>query len=405
MKSQQQNPLEESIASLRYLWRHRQGMNVLGRRYDSLRLFGRTVHLDHQIPGLILDTFDNLGFVTKDGRKPVLCAKRRTAYGWHLVFNLPPGISFNKVKKVREYFQDAANSWINLSWDGKLHMDVYAGQLPSSVLYEWNAGPYLGKMNLPVPIGVNQEGMAVLDLAESPHLLIAGVTGYGKSNFLHTLIASLLPFSIVCIIDLKRLEFAHLKKHCLLARNEQEAAAVLGALNFEMERRINILEAARVVKIQDYHSGDVNKMIELPFIVLVVDELAEMKNDKTLDLLDRLVRLARALGISIVAATQRPSTKVISGDTRSMFAARVCFQMADEISSRIVLGENCPQAAWLPGIKGRAIYKFGLNEKEVQTMFLHPDRAGELIGNIQVRRWTYEQPAENKQPAKRLLPR
>lgn len=297
---------------------------------------------------------------------------------------MPPGISYGKVKRHREYFADATNSWVNLSWDGKLHMDIHTGRLPNSVGYDWDPGQYK-KLQLPVPVGVNQEGVKVLDLADAPHLLVAGVPGFGKSNFLHVLIHALLSKGRIGIIDLKRLEFAYLKKHCAIAKNECEALKLMQALNREMEKRINTLEKAGVVKIQDYKK-------EMPYIVLVVDELAEIRGEKVLALIDRIVRLARAVGISVVGATQRPSTKVLPGDTRAMFAARLCFQVADELNSRMVLGESCPLAAHLPGIKGRAIYKFGLAEKEVQTMFLPLKQAKKLLKEREQPegRWYYE---------------
>lgn len=272
-------------------------------------------------------------------------------------------------------------------------MDVYSGSLPTSLPYSWDPEPYR-KMALPVPIGISQRGPEVLDLAESPHLLVAGVPGFGKSNFLHVLIHSLLPRALIGIIDLKRLEFSYLKGHCGLARTDKEAAIMVKALDREMERRIDILEADGVVKISDY-AGD------MPHIVLAVDEVAEIRNDDVIHYIDRIVRLARAVGISVAAATQRPSKKLplFQDDTRDMFLGRLCYQMADEISSRMVLGENCPLAASLPGVKGRAIYKFGIMEREVQTMFLPLKQAKKLLVSQPQRGWSYQSSST------RLLPR
>jgi len=224
-------------------------------------------------------------------------------------------------------------------------------------------------------------------------LLVAGVPGFGKSNFLHVLIHSLLPVAQVAIVDLKRLEFAYLQGHAALAKTEADALALMQALNREMEKRIGILEAAGVVKIQDYKGND------MPYIVTVIDELAEIRDENIMALIDRITRLARAVGISVVAATQRPSTKVLPGDTRAMFQARICFQVADELNSRMVLGESCPLAAQLPGIKGRAIWKFGIEEKEVQTMFLPLKQAKKMLNKNPVRTWGYEY------ETKRLPPR
>jgi len=278
-----------------------------------------------------------------------------------------------------------------MSWNGALQMDIQVGTLPTSVDFDWDHTQY--KEALPIPIGVSQRGTEVFDLAESPHLLIAGVPGFGKSNFLHVLIHALMPRAFICVIDLKRLEFAYLKKHAAVVRDEGEALSLMRMLNDEMEHRIDTLEQADVVKIQQYRGN-------MPYIVLVIDELAEIKDETLLMLIDRIVRLARAVGISVVASTQRPSTKVVSGDTRAMFAARLCFQVADELNSRMILGETCPLAAYLPGIKGRAIWRFGMVEREVQAMYLPIDRAKKRLS--QTKGVRYELP---KCQAKRLPPR
>lgn len=368
--AKEENILGEAINSFKKAWRNRKGQ---------------------EIPGAILDTFDNLGYVTKDNRKPVIVAKRKTDYGWHLVIHIPPGISFGDIKRQKEYFENATNSWIDLEWkDGKVQMNIQSGELPTSVDYYFEDYP---KLYLPVPIGITQKGMEVLDLAESPHLLVAGVPGFGKSNFLHVLIHSLADKARIGIIDMKRLEFAYLQKYCALARTEEESLRLMKVLNKEMERRIDILERAGIVKIQDYQGDD------MPFIVLVVDELAEIQDEAVSYYIDRIVRLARAVGISVVGATQRPSTTVIKGDTRAMFQARLCFQVADEVNSRMVLGEQCSAAAHLPGIKGRAIYRFGLAEKEVQTMYLPIEKAKKILPN-EYKEWWVDEPQ-----TKRLKPR
>lgn len=115
-------------------------------------------------------------------------------------------------------------------------------------------------------------------------------------------------------------------------------------------------------------------MVDMPFIVCVVDELAELQDDTAQELLNRLLRLSRACGISIVAATQRPSTTVLSGDSRAQLSSRLCFRVADELNSRMVLGETCNRAAYLPTAPGRAIFRWG-KTREVQTMFLPVEEA------------------------------
>lgn len=298
----EENPVAEVAQLIKRSWRHRPGNKTVG---------------------TIMDTFENLKFQVPDGRKPILVGKKKTPYGWHLVFNLPPGISFQQVKRRLDYFADATRSYINLTWNGQLHMDVQTLSLPAKVDYVWNSADY-SEMALPVPVGMSHKGPEVPDLADSPHMLVAGTTGFGKSNLLHVLIISLLPIARIGIIDLKRLEFSYLKDRCYLTRNEHDALQLLLWMNKELDRRLDLLEAAGVVKIQDYE-GD------LPYIVLVVDELAELKDESCHQLLDRLLRLARAVGISVVCATQRPSTKIIDGDSKMNFAARICYMIKDEV--------------------------------------------------------------------------
>jgi len=367
---QEEAYLSDVGKSLRDLWRHRPGQ---------------------EIPAAVLDTVDALWPEPKP--RPQLTHKKKTPGGWHLIFTLPPGVSFREVLNRQEYFADACRGFVEIrKVAGYCHINIRAGHLENHYPYQWDSAPYQS-MALPVPIGYSP-ALEVLDLAEAPHLLVAGVTGFGKSNYLLGLIHSLLPVAKVAIIDLKRLQFSYLKNHTALAKNEKEAVQLVGALNREMERRIDILESAGVEKIQDY-KGD------MPFIVLVIDEVAEISDPETIRLVDRIVRLARATGISVVAATQRPSKRVqlFKDDTRDMFAARLCYLMPDEVSSRMILGENCPLAAQLPEVKGRGIYKFGVTVKEIQSMHLPLRQAKKLLQGQEVNVW------DVTQSVKRLPPR
>lgn len=373
MGKKDENLLADALQSIRSFWRHRKGQ---------------------EIPAAIMDTFDNLSFITKDQRRPVVVSKKRTAYGWHMVFRLPPGISHGEVLGKAEYFQDAANAWIEFTWrKGLLHMSIQAGELPESAPYKWNPGEYEQKMDIPIPIGISRKGMVVADLAKGPHLLIGGATNFGKSNFIRVLVHAVMPFARVAVIDFKRLDFSYLKNHCLLVCDEGAAQKLLRRVSQEMERRIGILETADAIRIQEYEGKD------LPFLVVVIDEFAEIQEKETVYQIDRLVRLARAVGIHIVAATQRPSTNVLPGDTRSQFPMRLCFVVADGVDSRMILGEQYSQAANLPAIQGRAIFRQGINVQEVQTMYLPDKTARAMLGKTTARRWDYEY------QDKRLLPR
>jgi S-DNA-T family DNA segregation ATPase FtsK/SpoIIIE len=289
------------------------------------------------------------------------------------------------LKNDKDYFQDAVNAWIELEWKaGKCHMNIQVGDLATQAIpYRWDINAY-SDMVLPIPIGYSRTGLTVLDLPESPHLLIAGATGYGKTSMVASVIHSVMHRAIVVIIDLKGIDFEYLRGHCLVAITNEEASRVLIAMNKEFERRRDILRKYRIRKFSACPE-------EMPYMVLVIDELMELSKDN-LALLDRLVRLARATGISVIAASQRTSTTVIPGDTRANFVARCCFKVPSAIDSRVVLGEDCNLAADLPGnVKGRCVYRFGIDTIELQSMFLHPDIADKMVLEIpQQRRWNIE---------------
>lgn len=317
-------------------------------------------------PVKLSDIWTNCGLVVKQAGKdpllPLKLSERRRDYGRDILLHLPVGLSDLDFYRKLDKLYWAFNAEVELEpVNGKLLMRIMDQPLKNMIPYEDMEPP--GKMSLPVPLGMSRAGMEWLDLAAAPHLLIAGTPGSGKSNLLHCLCSALLERAEVYIIDLKRLEFAYLRGHAGIATSEKEAQSLLVALNKEMNRRLLVLEAAGCVKIQDYKGGD------MPYAVCVIDELAELQDDDSQGLLNRLLRLSRACGISVVAATQRPSTNAISGDSRANFAARIAYRVADELNSRMVLGETCSRAAYLPATPGRAIYKYD-KIREVQTMFL-----------------------------------
>lgn len=392
-----ENLLTELAGSLGYAYRHRSGINLFGKQIDQLKIGKKVIYLDNHIPGLIADTFDNLGYEQKDGTKPVLAAKRKTASGWYLIWEIPPGVSYKEVRGHQDHFQDSVNASIQIEWKaGKVHMNIQMGELPQLVEYSWDTSIYKN-MILPIPIGYSRTGLHVLDLAESPHLLIGGTTGFGKTSLVASIIHSILNRAIVIIIDLKGLDFEYLRDHCLIAITNDEANMVLHRLNEEFKRRRDVLRQYKSRKYAECPE-------EMPYIVLVIDELAELSKDN-FDLTDRIVRLARATGMSVIAASQRTSTNVISGDTRSNFVARVCFKVPSPADSRVILGEDCGLAGDLPSIKGRCIYRYGIDTIELQSMYLSPAQAEKLSAEIPTERsWEYH--VRTPEPkAKRLAPR
>ena len=360
--------------------------------------------------GVVMDCFDNLGYETKDGKKPLLLEKEVKSYGMYLRLHLPPGISYKQVIKDRDFFETATAKEVEITWkNGCVHMSIQ-DPLPTNVLYEWDPEPYK-KMILPFPVGWDHTKLIADDLSRKPHLLIGGATNFGKTNFLRGLIAALLPMAYIVLIDLKGVDFPYLEGHVgMMVEEPVEVAEILQMLNDEHDRRKRILRANKAVKIQNYKSNyksdykSNDKGDDLPYIVCIIDEVAEV-DKKDIHYINRLVRLSRAMGIHIVAATQRPSVQVLDGDTRSQFMGRLCFPVASEIDSRMILGEEHSDAAWLPSVEGIALYKTGRELKKVQTMFLDDKVAEKMLLDIPARRWgevEFSSPVkQSKQPAKK----
>lgn len=362
--------LKEAIDGIKFLWRHRKGQSVPAAVYDVI-----------------------ISHWSKENFKPLIVKKQKYPNKWAFVIHLPPGIGYAEFKAKEMLFADATGGAVVIEKNGKgVVMQVLTEQLKQRYDYEWDWSGYKG-MGLPVPFGYSAAGLIVRDLSDAPNLICAGHPGAGKSNFLHTLVVSLLLARKVhlCIIDLKRLEFSYLKEKALLVTELDKARELLTAINKQMDKRLELLDNAGVVKVQDYKG-------EMPFIVLVVDELAEMQDEQCQTLLNRILRLGRAPGVCVVAATQRPSSSMFAkfGDSKAMFAASCCFHVRDEVNSRMVLDNG--RAALIPNIPGRAVYQWD-SELEIQSMYLPVKQAKELIADIKQEVMTGEQ------SYKRLLPR
>ncbi len=228
------------------------------------------------------------------------------------------------------------------------------------------------KMELPVPIGKTIEGDTyVEDLAKMPHLLIAGATGSGKSVGLNTLITGLLykcsPQNLKFVmIDPKKIEltpYRALHNHFIalpegseepIVTDFAEALGVLKSCEKEMENRYDLLSAAAVRGIKDYNKRFAEGKLDpdedhrhLPYIVVVVDELADLMMTAGKDIegpIARLAQMARAVGIHLVLATQRPSVDVITGLIKANFPSRMAYQVSSKIDSRTILDQGGAEA-------------------------------------------------------------
>ena len=229
--------------------------------------------------------------------------------------------------------------------------------------------PHVSRLTFALGRDVAGRAQAV-DLARMPHLLIAGATGSGKSVMVNALITSLLcnagPREVrMILMDLKRVELASYSEgdklpHLLvpvITEPEKAKAALLWAVD-EMERRYKKFAAVAARNIKAYNeSAKVPERRRLPYIVIVIDELADLMMREGKNVEDPIVRLAqkaRATGIHMVLATQRPSVNVVTGLIKANFPSRIAFAMASQIDSRTILDQ--PGAEDLIG-RGDMLYQ------------------------------------------------
>jgi S-DNA-T family DNA segregation ATPase FtsK/SpoIIIE len=226
------------------------------------------------------------------------------------------------------------------------------------------------KAILPLAMGKTISGeVYVDDLAKMPHLLIAGSTGSGKSVGINTIITSIIyrlhPSDVkFVIIDPKKIElslFKKLRNHYLavspdldeeIITEPNNAVLVLKSVELEMENRYNRLASAGVRNLADYnerfaagrlHDTETMKHRKIPYLIVVIDELADLMITAAKEVeepIARLAQLARAVGIHLVVATQRPSVDVITGVIKANFPARLAYQVSSKIDSRTILDMN-----------------------------------------------------------------
>lgn len=250
-------------------------------------------------------------------------------------------------------------------------------EIPNAVASLVNARAVIGRINesdaeLPLALGKTISGdVYVADLAKMPHLLIAGSTGSGKSVGINMIVSSLLytkhPSEVKFVmVDPKKIELSFynkLRKHYLavspdldeeIITNPQNAILALKSVEYEMERRYDKLAKAGVRNIVDYnkkvkdpktrpHDTDKIKHHPIPYVIVIVDELADLMitaGKEVEEPITRLAQLARAVGIHLVLATQRPSVNVITGVIKANFSSRIAYQVATKIDSRTILDMN-----------------------------------------------------------------
>jgi len=287
------------------------------------------------------------------------------------------------------------------------------------------------EMDLPIALGktISNE-VYIADLAKMPHLLVAGATGQGKSVGINAILVSLLykkhPSQLkFVLVDPKKVEltlFNKIERH-FLAKLPGEADAIitdtkkvihtLNSLCIEMDQRYDLLKDAQVRNLKEYNEKFIKRKLNpnnshrfLPYIVLIVDEFADlmMTAGKEVETpIARLAQLARAVGIHLVLATQRPSVNIITGTIKANFPARLAFRVLSKIDSRTILDSG--GADQLIG-RGDMLLSTGNDLIRLQCAFVDTpevDRISEFIGNQRGYPEAYQLPEyldENAESAK-----
>ena len=265
------------------------------------------------------------------------------------------------------------------------------------------------KFDLPVVLGRTiQNEDYVIDLAKMPHLLVAGATGQGKSVGLNAIITSLLykkhPAELkLVLVDPKKVEltlYSHLEKHFLAKLPDEDEAIItdtqkviytLNSLCSEMDSRYDLLKKAKVRNIKEYNEKFTSRRLNprkghrfLPYIVVIIDEFADLIMTAGREIetpIARIAQLARAVGIHLVIATQRPTTNIITGLIKANFPARIAFRVMSMIDSRTILDQ--PGANQLIG-RGDMLVSTGNDITRVQCAFIDTpevEKITEFIGS------------------------
>lgn len=308
------------------------------------------------------------------------------------IYSMPNGLSLSEFENKKKALEHQLKGELEL-WaiDNKLYIRLYSHELPNRANFTENMDfilRELKKTKFGLSVGFSKRGYIVNDFSKATcHIVLGGQTGAGKSILLRQLILSgMLAYSHhelqYYFVDLKGgVEMVHFKKSAhtqKIAETHQETLNILTQLNKEVDERLRYLKSKSVTSLYDL------KNTSLPKKILVIDELAELQgNDECIELLERLLRLARATGIHIVTATQRPDRNVLLGQLKANLPVSVALKCKNDVNSMILLDNS--EGAYLENVAGRGIYQLNQNIK-IQVPFLSVNDTRKLIKlrNIQL---------------------
>ena len=305
------------------------------------------IKIDENVLEKILLDFGVEGKIKKISNGPVVTLNEfEPAPGVKVskIINLSEDIARNTSSESARIATIPGSSSVGIELPKSFRENVYLSEIISSKDFSKK------NIKLPIALGKSISGLPIIgDLSSMPHLLIAGTTGSGKSVCINTIILSLLykhtPEKCKFIlIDPKMLELStyegipHLL--CPVITEAKRAASVLGWVVKEMESRYRLMTRVGVRNIDGYNE---KHKISMPYIVVMVDEMSDLMlvaGKEIENYIQKLSQMARAAGIHIIMATQRPSVDVITGTIKANFPTRISFQVTSKIDSRTILGEQ-----------------------------------------------------------------
>lgn len=327
-----------------------------------------------------------------DEKYPILIEEKDQPYGKLLKFKKPHAITSEDFRKkatgLNEYFGNGKGDVVVNFENGYIFMELHNKKLETMYdfrnLSEWELST---KGKLEIPIGKLFNGIFKLDIAKAPNVLIAGETGGGKSNLVNLIITYLLKYKAqnhnikLYLMDFKNgVELNRYTNHpnvVSLSTTINEASEVLYEIEKEMNRRYEVCKNKDVKDVESYNKK--YQKNQIPPIVIIIDELAEFyitKSKTIISQLELLMSRIRAANIHIVAATQRPDKDVVNGRIKVNMPTRICYKVADDTNSRIILDTGGAEKL---RDSGNCLAKHKGDFLELQTFFIDENYSKQLI--------------------------
>ena len=323
-------------------------------------------------------TFENCG-LKFDRAYPVLKEKKKTDVSTIYKYSLPDGLSVDDFIKKQQAIENKLGKKVEIRYTFKaIEIEAFDNDVENVIKYDREKLLYGTK----VQIGYTSTGiLKMLDISEAPHLLIAGATGSGKSTLLRAIIVGLISKKDVGLhlIDLKNGAELQYFENCMnvlsFSRTINEAEVILCKICDEVQKRYDMFYANKVKDIEAYNKKINGKKMKRH--VIIIDEFADMQNSKEgIEKVDTIAQKARAAGIHLVLCTQRPDSKIISGNIKNNIPTIIGLKTANRVSSSVIFDE--PGLEMLRG-KGDLKMKHNSNIYRLQAPFLSVEEAEEII--------------------------